>query len=223
MKFSQIIHNGHSGASELCNIGLKYKTDKSPLVGNSHSYTSFYNLLFSNLRYRHISFGEIGIYKNASMKMWREYFPNANLYGWDCLPEENVEERYKVIDFIQSAKNDFLYNTIYDYMNVKDEKSIETSFNKVNTKFDILIDDSDHDFWSQIRIIRESVNYMKPGGILIIEDVVFKMYEYFERICEYGHNKFYDVFTQVKTMHNNQTYGSDCDELIVLIRNGVEQ
>ena len=223
MKFNQIIHNGHSEFSELCNIGSKHKTDKSPLVGNSHAYTCFYDLLFSNLRYRDILFGEIGIYKNASMKMWREYFHNANLYGWDCFPEESGEERYQVCDFVQSAKNDLLHNTIYDYMNVKDDKSIETSFKKINKKFDILIDDSDHYFWSQIRIIRSAINYIKPGGILIIEDVQYKMYEYFNEICECGHDKFYDVFTQVKTMHNTQSYGSDCDELILLIRNGVGQ
>jgi len=223
MKFNQIIYNGHSGSSELCNIGLKYGTDKSPLVKNSHAYTCFYNLLFSTLKYKNISFGEIGIYKNFSMKMWREYFHNANLYGWDCFPEQSGEKRYQEYDFVQSAKNDFLHNTFYDYMNVKDEQSIDTSLKKTNTKFDVLIDDSDHDFWSQIRIIRNAVNYIKPGGILIIEDVEFKVYQYFDLVCEYGHDKFYDVFTQVKTLHNNQKHGSDCDELIILTRNEVEQ
>lgn len=223
MKFNQVIHNAYYGGTELCNIGFKYQTDKSPLVKDSHAYTPFYDLLFSNLKYKEIILGEIGIYKNSSMKMWSEYFSNATLYGWDCLPEENLEARYQICDFVKSAKNDFLCNTNYDYMNVKDQQSIENSLLKTNTKFDILIDDSDHEFWSQIRIIRSAAPYIKAGGMLIIEDVSYKIYQYVEEIKRFNHHRFYDVFTQVKTCHNNQKYGSDSDEIIILNRNGVEQ
>lgn len=225
MDFNQINFNAFSYESELCKIGLKYQTDKSPLCNNLvgfHAYTPFYNTLFSSIRYNDIVFGEIGIYKNASMKMWREYFPNATLYGWDCRPEYNVEKRY-CEDFIELAKNDNLDNVIYDYMNVKDEHSIISSMQKCNTKFDIILEDSDHKFWSQFRVISQSVNFLKPGGMLIIEDVGYGIWEYFSSIQEYGHDKFYSSLTQVKTSHNNQKYGSDYDELIVLIRNGVNQ
>lgn len=233
MKFFNIFHNSYNSDTDLCHIGCKYGTDKSPLIykcpynisGNysGHAYTPLYNTLFSPLRYKKINFGEIGIYKNYSMKMWREYFPNANLYGWDCHPSEAEESRYKGMDFIEEAKKDNLYNTVYDYMNVRDEDSIINSLEKSNIKFDILIDDSDHQFWSQVRIIRNSYKFLNPGGMLIIEDVAYRIYEYFNLIYEYGHDKFYDTFTQVKTYHNNQSYGSDADELILLIRNGVEQ
>lgn len=225
MQFNQINYNSFTTESDLCKIGFKYQTDKSPLCTNlpgCHSYTPFYNILFSPFRYSQITLGEIGIYKNASMKMWREYFPNAIMYGWDCKPENNTEERYKT-DFIELAKKDNLKNVFYDYMNVKDDQSIISSMNKCNTKFDILIEDSDHEFWSQIRVICHSVNFLKPGGMLIIEDVGFGIWEYFSVMENYGHDKFYSFLTQVKPSHNNQKYGSDCDELIILIRNEVNQ
>jgi len=226
--FNDTFFHGYNCKTDLCEIGLKYGTDKTPFLNHdaynldgiptSHGYTPFYNLLFSTLRYKDISFGEIGIYKNSSMKMWREYFKNARLYGWDCKPEQNIEERYR-IDFVELAKNDCLHNTTYDYMNVKDEKSIESSLSKANTKFDILIDDSDHDFWSQIRIIRKAFPYLKKGGMLIIEDMYHSLDQFFEEIKLYGHHKFYETITYVQTEHYKKTYG---DGMVVLIRNEIQ-
>jgi predicted O-methyltransferase YrrM len=37
--------------------------------------------------------------------------------------------------------------------------------------FDVIIDDSSHEHGHQIRIIREAWPRLKPGGILIIEDI----------------------------------------------------
>ena len=53
MDFNQINFNAFSYESELCKIGLKYQTDKSPLCNNLvgfHAYTPFYNTLFSSIR-----------------------------------------------------------------------------------------------------------------------------------------------------------------------------
>ena len=227
--FNSIFFNAYDNRTELCELGVKYGTDKTPFLNydaysldgipTSHGYTPFYDMLFSNLRYKDISFGEIGIYKNSSMKMWREYFKNATLYGWDCLPENNIEERYK-IDFVELAKNDFLPNTIYDYMNVKNEESIRNSLSKSNTKFDILIDDSDHEFWSQIKIVRSVFPYLKKGGMLIIEDMYHSLDRFFGEIKFYNHHKFYSTITYVQTEHHEKKYG---DGMVVLIRNGINQ
>lgn len=216
MKYSQLLYQDLNCVTELCDIGFKYSTDKSPLSKNSHSYTPFYHFLFSSMRRKNIVFGEIGIYENSSMKMWREYFSNAQLYGWDCEQEENIDERYKFNDFVQLAKDDCLENTIYDYMNVREEDSIRHALEKTQNKFDVLIDDSDHDFWSHLKIIRSSIPFLNDGGILILEDVDKKMWYYTEEIEKYGHNKFYTSFIEVRTSNPN-------DKIFMLIRNGVEQ
>jgi SAM-dependent methyltransferase len=223
MKFNQIWYNSFSSPTDLCFIGEKYGTDKSPLVFfmGHHAYTPFYNFLFSNIRHKNIIFGEIGIYKNASMKMWREYFSNATLYGWDCKVGESLEDRYQE-DFIQNAKTENLHNVFYDYMNVESEESINSAFEKSNIKFDVIIDDSSHKFWDQIRLIRNAYKYLNPGGCLIIEDIDYKIYSYGNEIKLYGHDKYYSNITQVKTCNSNQEYGFDCDQILVLIRNEVK-
>jgi len=38
-------------------------------------------------------------------------------------------------------------------------------------KYDVIIDDSSHDFYHQIRIIKEAWPRLKSGGILVIEDI----------------------------------------------------
>lgn len=222
MNFNQIFYNSHRCPTELCHIGEKYGTDKSPLVYSMghHSYTPFYNFLFSSIRYRPIVFGEIGIYKNASMKMWREYFPNATLYGWDSKPEHSTEERYRY-DFVENAKSENLNNVIYDYMNVRDETSIIESFEKTNTKFDVIIDDSSHDFWDQNKIIINAYKYLNPGGILIIEDITCSIWSFGNQIEMGGFQKYYQNLTHVRTSSSNQQYPYDRDELLVFIKNEV--
>jgi hypothetical protein len=220
--------------TSLCEFGTIFGTNKCPFIdfdptGNlerdCNSYTPLYDLLFFPFKYTKINFGEIGIFKNASMKMWRNYFPHANLYGWDCCPTDAEEDRYKVLDFVHEAKKENLSNTTYDYMNVRDEESIKNALNKVGCKFDILMDDSDHEFWSQIRIIRLSPMHINPGGLLIIEDINhtitprYSLESYVNCIKEYGHDKFYDSIVKINTHHDMQTdtYPNNC--ILVLTRN----
>ena len=130
--------------SDLCMIGEKFGTDKSPYNKELHrqSYTSVYNLIFCSLRNKKINFAEIGILNNASIKMWREFFSQAIIYGFD------FHEK-----FINKAKKDNLRDVNYIKINVKDSSSIINAFKKTNKKFDIIIDDSSHDFDDQINII----------------------------------------------------------------------
>ena len=37
--------------------------------------------------------------------------------------------------------------------------------------YDIILDDSDHSFESHIKIVKKATQFLKPGGILLIEDV----------------------------------------------------
>jgi hypothetical protein len=151
------------------------------------------------------------------MKMWRDYFPNAKLYGWDCEVSDKNDQREEYSkDFVESAKMDNLQNTVYDYMDVTNINSIENALKKTETKFDILIDDSDHSFWSQINLIRTVPLFLNPGGMLIIEDVDRRNYEFRNHIGMYGHQKFYSDFIEVKT-------GNPNDNIYIFIRNEVEQ
>lgn len=220
MKINNYNINCYNSITDLCEIGNKYGTDKSPMTGNlsdkseyygvdyRHSYTSFYSILFSKIKNEKINFCEIGIAFNASTKMWREYFPNAKLYAFDGSLEN-----------LENAKKDNLENTTYGYMHTGEERSIIQAFLNCDVKFDVLIDDASHFFWDQIRLIRLSANYLNKNSLLIIEDVddIIPEYEYINQIKLYGHDQYFSSISFIKFHHENSNLGIYNNDKIILI------
>lgn len=167
-KIGKIILDTSLTDTELCLLGKKYQTNKSSfnLDGHRSGYTAFYSLIFSALREKKINFAEIGIDKNASTKMWRNWFTRAKLYQFEY-------DKSK----ISEAKKDKLKKTYYNFINVASPKIITNSFKKTKVKFDIIIDDSTHNFNHQINIIKKVLNFLKPNGLLVIEDISKKFPE----------------------------------------------
>ena len=165
MKTLQI--NYHSESSELCEIGKKYDTDKSSQRTNvthyrhCHPYTLFYDSLFKNRRNESLQLAELGILYGGSLLMWKDYFPNATIYGF--------EYNDKLIDkFKKNCDNDRITLAKID---VKHADSIIHACKTMNVRYDIIIEDTTHKFEDQIRVIEHVYPYLKPGGILIIEDI----------------------------------------------------
>lgn len=152
--------------SKLCISGANNNTDKSPFAMNSvccqhrKGFTGVYSLLFSRFMDVPINFAEIGIETGASLLMWREYFPKANLYGF---------EFYK--NKIDNCKNLNIENIVYNEINVTNEDSINNAFKSTNILFDVIVDDSLHENDSHNLKIKNLGKYLKKGGILIIEDL----------------------------------------------------
>ena len=69
---------------DLSRIAIQYGTDKSP-AGTYHAYTVRYHQLMEPIRPYVRSVLEIGIATGASLKMWRDYFPVAQVYGVDVI------------------------------------------------------------------------------------------------------------------------------------------
>lgn len=200
--------------SQLCEIGAKTGTDKSPYNTNGarHSYTAIYDLFFSTLKNKKINFAEIGIAKNNGIKMFRKYFINSSIYGFE------FEKK-----FISKAKKDNLKNTKYFQIDSSCEKNIYTTFKKTKKKFKIIIDDSTHLFNHQINIIKNTHEFIESGGFLVIEDLAF-----FKNLeIEYINNikKYLKYFTKIYfieanhinkyTMHNEKITN---DRLMILIK-----
>jgi hypothetical protein len=82
-----------NNSSELCEIGRKYDTYKSSQIYNvsetrhCHPYTLFFDGLFKNKRDSPINIAELGILKGSSLLMWREYFTNAEIYGFEYITD----------------------------------------------------------------------------------------------------------------------------------------
>ena len=210
--------NYKSSKSILCDIGKKYDTDKSSQRSNvtnvrhCHPYTLFYDSLFNMKRKERYNIAEIGILDGASLLMWKEYFINSTIYGF----EYNNELIKK---FNNKNKNK---DIIISHINVTSQQSITNAFSN-NIKYDIIIDDSTHQFEDQIRIISNVYQYLKPGGILIIEDI-FKSYNEKTYINRLGGilEHFQDYYFVSLDHVNRNSTGWDNDKLFVLIKNGAE-
>jgi SAM-dependent methyltransferase len=219
MKINKIIIDSSDSITDLCNLGVKYPTDKSAYVGDNlhrHAYMSIYDFLFMPLRYKNIKLGEGGILDNNSMKCWREYFPYAELHGFDYND-----------DLLERARNENLANTTYHKMDVTNTSSIVNAFEYSGGNFDVIIDDMIHDVHHNTLFANEAYKYLKPSGLLIIEDLSEtlnleyggmhdELYnQYFEPI-----KKYFSSLTFVVSEHKNRFSGNlHNDKLLVLCKN----
>ena len=208
-----------NNSSELCEIGKKYDTDKSSQrynvsnIRHCHPYTIFYDGLFKHKKNEKLNISELGILQGGSLLMWKEYFTNSNIYGFD------YETRF-INHFKQTFNNDriHLYN-----IDVSNKDSIVKVYRELNILYDIIIEDTTHQFEDQIRVIENTYQYLKPGGILIIEDI-FKSYnenDYIHRLQPIL--KYFQDYYFIELDHNNKnSTGWDNDKLFILIKGGAE-
>ena len=211
--------NYHKNSSELCEIGKKYDTDKSSQRSNvtnsrhCHPYTLFYDTLFKDKKNEQLQIAELGILDGASLLMWREYFKKANIYGFEY--NDSMINHFK-----QKYDNERI---TLSHIDVTNEESIKNSFSNLNIQYDIIIEDTTHQFEDQIRVIENIYQYLKPGGILIIEDI-FKCYnenDYIERLNTVLENFQDYYFVSLDHVNRNST-GWDNDKLFILVKKGAE-
>ena len=197
-------------------LGVKYPTDKSPYNQNNalhkHAYTAIYDLLFSHRRYDSLTLAEIGILDNNSMLSWREYFPNATLFGFEYMEDKLLK-----------AISDNLSRTYYNYIDVTRKESISEELENANMLYDIIIEDSTHVFEDQIRFTNEAVKYLKTGGILVVEDIFIdadesKYEKELEHLSEYFSSATF-IFADHDLKHSPNWNN---DKLLVLVRNNKE-
>ena len=168
--------NNQGGLNHLAD---KYGTDKggsqtegNPYPWGSHAYCDYYENLFSHCRHTVKKVFELGLGTNnpalvsnmgihakvgASLKMWREYFPNAHIYGADI--DKNIlfnEERISTYYCDQTNEN--IISEMWRSIGVSD--------------FDLIIEDGLHTFDAQRIFFENSYRFLRKGGIYIIEDVL---------------------------------------------------
>jgi len=138
------------------------KTDKNTL----HSYLGLYENLLSPKKdtaknVLEIGIGPVKLQNGGSIKLWKDYFTNATVYGLDIIPKEDV---------IHELVNDKRV-VLFTSTNAYDENFFNEHFLKKNLKFDFMLDDGPHTLESMKTFIRLYSKVMTDDGILIIEDV----------------------------------------------------
>ena len=213
-RFNSLFIDASNSFSELCDYSKEFPSDKSPynISTYRHPYTPIYAFIFAPLKYKKINLAEIGILNNHSINVWRKYFERAIIYGFEF--DES---------FLKNAKKQNLKNVFYTKINVKESSSINLAFANTKKKFNIIIDDSTHEFDDQIRIIKNVYKYLLPGGMLIIEDIPNKIQSFsekrfFEEIGDLK-NKFHFI-NFIECNHLNKHSGLDDNKILYMVLKG---
>jgi hypothetical protein len=134
-------------------------TDK----GFHHAYEEFYPEFLFQFVNKKINFLEIGLAGGASLKLWKQILPDANVYG--------VDRNYGSLQYPMEEFKDVVLLPQGDQTDPEVFKNIPM--------MDVIIDDASHISQNSIKtfnILKEKLN---EGGFYVIEDV------YEEQLKEY--------------------------------------
>jgi hypothetical protein len=135
----------------LDELALMYGTDK---CSTHHNYCVKYDKLLTPLKDKVKKLFEIGVANGASLRMWRDYFPSAMIYGFDgnTMCKQHEGERIQIL---------------------LGDLGIQSDLAQVQPlgPFDIIIDDGSHRYEHQIHCFETYWKNVVPGGLYIVEDV----------------------------------------------------
>jgi predicted O-methyltransferase YrrM len=171
-----------------------------------------YSLLLEPLRHKPIKFAEIGVFRGASLRAWRNYFTQARIYGYDN-DRPNLEYIFSL----------GLPNTFLAQMDASKEEAIVgglAGYCQDSELFDVILDDASHDPHDQCLVIKHGLQFLKKGGLLIVEDI------FRERPIE----PYEKVFEEIKHLVSFHTFitcdhalrfspGWNNDRLLVFVKN----
>lgn len=145
---------------KLNDIGLKLGADKS---SRFHNYLDFYQSQLPDRSFKGRLL-EIGVMDGLSVRMWREYYPDAEIIGIDIKDMSHMHNSdWKVPESVKLLT--------LDGTKAKDMKPLG--------KFDIIIDDGSH-YWSEQQ---KSFDLLYPqlnkGGVYILEDLWTSYIDYY--------------------------------------------
>ncbi len=173
--------------SGLTILSEKYGSDKgsnlshNPYPWRPHSYTQYYDLLFCRQRNTTLRVFECGIGSadetivsnmsatgatGASLRMWREYFPNAIIFGGD-IDSKAIFQEERICTF---------------QLDQTKPLSIQNFWKNTGSElFDVMIDDGLHSFEAGKTLFENSIHRLNATGLYVIEDVnIFDLIRYKE-------------------------------------------
>lgn len=136
--------------STLTQLADPQTTDK----GSTHSYLEIYESLFSSRRNTVKRVIEIGVERGGSIKLWAEYFPTAEVVGFDI--KLNVTPYNQRVKLFQGNA----YNT-----------TLVAQLIQKGIYADVIIDDGPHTLESMVFFVKYYSQLLAPGGVLIVEDI----------------------------------------------------
>lgn len=139
--------------NQLTMLGQQYKTDKV-----RWGYTNLYYEYFHDYQLTFKGVLEVGIKHGASLRMWRDFFERAKIFGIDIKKDRCFQED-RIVTF-QSDQSD----------KKKMKSDLKQKLGR-EKKFDLIIDDGNHKWYDQQITFALLFRYLKYEGWYVIEDV----------------------------------------------------
>ena len=178
----------------LHELGIHHHTDKAVY----HLFTVIYDTWFSKLRDEQIRLLEIGVLLGGSLRMWEEYFPNAELHGADIDDRSECATSRIRIHQTDQTKSDQLQLLPRDCH--------------------IIVDDGGHTMLQQqLTLATLFDNHLLPGGTYILEDLHTSDVEHYPKWAAYGSNTKNNTLKLLEDLQrgilseNNEYYISGAD------------
>lgn len=160
----------------LDELGHKHKTDKASYT---HGYLDTYEKYFESWRDKEFVLLELGVAAGNSLRMWKEYFPKAKIYGVDTNP-----------DCAGYGEGIFIGS-------VTDEAFMDSVLAQTGTP-SIVIEDSAHTGDVTIKVFKYMLPKIASGGFLCIEDSsTFFSETYSGQFESNGRSKVYNFFADL--------------------------
>lgn len=198
--------------TELKELMNFYGSDKGGIT-NHHNFANYYSKIFYNQRDEIRNFLEIGLGTNnvnlasnmgkdgkplASLRAWRDYFKNAQIYGAD-IDKAILKDEERIKTF---------------YVDQTNPESVKELFKNIGVKkFDIILEDGLHEYNANICCFENSIEFLDDQGTYIIEDIYYKDQEKF---INYFSKTSYN-FSIIDIFHN-KNIANNC--ILVIKKNG---
>jgi hypothetical protein len=144
---------------DLAELARRHGSDKA-----DHGYAPFYEDLFRGRRERPLKILEVGVggyerqddptFGGASLRMWKDYFPNAQIWGLDILDKSGVAEDR--ITIVRGSQTD---------------EALLRGLHRDHGPFDVVIDDGSHIPALTNETFRILFPLLAADGVYVIEDV----------------------------------------------------
>jgi hypothetical protein len=138
--------------ASLDELALAHGTDKG---SDRHGFAAIYDRFLEPWRDLPITMLEIGVLEGASVRMWRDYFPAATIYGID-VAESSLEHGGDRVEI---------------YIGDQTDQSFLDEVVAAAGSFDLIVDDGGHRPEQQLTTLLHVWPNVKPGGLYAIEDL----------------------------------------------------
>jgi hypothetical protein len=171
-----------SEKKSLHQIGIETGTDKA----GYHNFCQLYDNHLNKFRNSEIKLLEVGILKQSSIKMWREYFQLGTIHGIDI---EKI--------------NPTIQNVTYHKVDTDNCDEL-INFSKSESNWDIIIDDGGHTMRQQQNALKILWPHLKSGGVFVMED----LHTSFMTKARYNNENVPTTFDLIKSFQEKKQFNS---------------